>query len=57
MLAIAYDLLQRHETLSLDEIRNGMSAALCRCTGYDGIIKAVHEAFAERQAALGVSGA
>jgi aerobic-type carbon monoxide dehydrogenase small subunit (CoxS/CutS family) len=57
MLVIAYDLLQRHETLSLDEIRDGMSAGLCRCTGYDGIIKAVHEAFAERQVALGVSGA
>jgi len=50
MLVIAYDLLQRHKTLSLDDIRDGMSAALCRCTGYAGIIQAVHEAFAERQA-------
>ncbi len=53
MLIIAYDLLQRHESLSLDDIREGMSAALCRCTGYDGIIKAVHEAFAERIAGDG----
>ena len=52
MLVIAYDLLQRHETLSLDDIRDGMSAALCRCTGYSGIIQAVHEAFAERQAGV-----
>jgi aerobic-type carbon monoxide dehydrogenase small subunit (CoxS/CutS family) len=57
MLVIAYDLLQRCETLSLDEIRDGMSAALCRCTGYTGIIRAVHEAFAERQGGSGVQGA
>jgi aerobic-type carbon monoxide dehydrogenase small subunit (CoxS/CutS family) len=54
MLVIAYDLLQRHETLPLDNIREGMSAALCRCTGYAGIIQAVHEAFAERQAGAAV---
>ena len=51
MLVIAYDLLQRHKTMSLDDIRDGMSAALCRCTGYLGIIQAVHDAFAERQVA------
>lgn len=50
MLAIAYDLLQRYETLSLDGVREGMSAALCRCTGYAGLVTAVHEAFAERAA-------
>ena len=54
MLMIAYDLLLRYETLSLDDIRDGMSAALCRCTGYAGIIKAVQEAFAERQAGAAV---
>ena len=54
MLMIAYDLLLRYETLSLDDIRDGMSAALCRCTGYAGIIKAVQEAFAERQAGVAV---
>ena len=48
MLVIAYDLLRQHETLSLDDIRDGMSAALCRCTGYKGIIKAVHEASEEQ---------
>jgi aerobic-type carbon monoxide dehydrogenase small subunit (CoxS/CutS family) len=54
MLMIAYDLLLRYETLSLDDIRDGMSAALCRCTGYAGIIQAVQEAFAERQAGAAV---
>jgi aerobic-type carbon monoxide dehydrogenase small subunit (CoxS/CutS family) len=54
MLVIAYDLLLRHETLSPDDIRDGMSAALCRCTGYAGIVKAVQEAFAERQAGAAV---
>jgi carbon-monoxide dehydrogenase small subunit len=48
MLITAYDLLQQHAALSTDEIRDGMSASLCRCTGYQGIIKAVTQAAAER---------
>ena len=27
-----------------DEIREGLSGNLCRCTGYQGILKAVHAA-------------
>ncbi len=30
-----------------DEIRIGLSGNLCRCTGYDGIIKAVAQAAAD----------
>jgi aerobic-type carbon monoxide dehydrogenase small subunit (CoxS/CutS family) len=51
MLIVAHDLLQHEETLSSEDIREGMSAALCRCTGYEGIIKAVTQAAAERPTA------
>jgi carbon-monoxide dehydrogenase small subunit len=33
--------LQQNPNPSLDEIREGLSGNLCRCTGYQGIIKAV----------------
>ena len=33
--------LQENPSPSLDEIREGLSGNLCRCTGYQGIIKAV----------------
>ena len=41
MLITALDLVRSRSSLSEEEIRIGMSAALCRCTGYEGIIKAV----------------
>lgn len=44
MLIVAHDFLQQCHSPSEAEIREGMSAALCRCTGYTGIIKAVTEA-------------
>ena len=48
MLIVAHDLLQQNRPLSLSDVRDGMSAALCRCTGYDGIVKAVAQAASER---------
>jgi carbon-monoxide dehydrogenase small subunit len=33
--------LQDNPNPSLDEIKEGLSGNLCRCTGYQGIIKAV----------------
>jgi len=47
MLIVAHDLLQHCPSPSEVEIREGMSAALCRCTGYRGIIMAVTEASRE----------
>lgn len=41
MLLTAYDLLGTSSSLTEAEIREGLSAVLCRCTGYDGIVKAV----------------
>jgi aerobic-type carbon monoxide dehydrogenase small subunit (CoxS/CutS family) len=47
MLMIAIDLVNSSDSLSEQDIKVGMSAALCRCTGYEGIIKAV-TAYAEQ---------
>lgn len=44
MLMTAYDLLQTNATPSEAEIRAGLSAVLCRCTGYQGIVEAVQAA-------------
>ena len=44
MLMTAYDLLQTHPQPSEEEIRQGLSAVLCRCTGYQGIVEAVRMA-------------
>ena len=44
MLMAAYDLLQTHPQPSEEEIRQGLSAVLCRCTGYQGIVEAVQMA-------------
>lgn len=44
MLLAAYDLLRVNPSPSEKEIRAGLSAVLCRCTGYQGIIRAVEAA-------------
>ena len=41
MLMTAVDLVASNDALSELDIKVGMSAVLCRCTGYEGIIKAV----------------
>jgi aerobic-type carbon monoxide dehydrogenase small subunit (CoxS/CutS family) len=41
MLISATALLQANPTPTEDEVRIALSGNLCRCTGYDGIIKAV----------------
>ena len=47
MLLTAYDLLQTNPRPTEEETRAGLSAVLCRCTGYQGIVQAV-QAAAER---------
>jgi carbon-monoxide dehydrogenase small subunit len=44
MLMAAYDFLLTHSAPTEDEIREGLSAVLCRCTGYQGIVEAVKAA-------------
>jgi carbon-monoxide dehydrogenase small subunit len=41
MLVSAAALLRHNEAPSEEEIRISLSGNLCRCTGYDGIVKAV----------------
>ena len=51
MLMSSYALLQKNPTPSEDEIRWGISGNLCRCTGYQNIVKAVQ--FASKKMAQG----
>ena len=44
-------LLARNPDPSEDEIRDGISGNLCRCTGYVNIVKAIQQAAAELRAA------
>ena len=41
MLVSATALLAANASPTEDEVRIGLSGNLCRCTGYDGIVKAV----------------
>ena len=47
MLMTAIDLVDNNPSITPPEIKAGMSAVLCRCTGYEGILKAV-EAYAKQ---------
>jgi carbon-monoxide dehydrogenase small subunit len=49
MLATAIDLMQKYPLASDEEIRHGLSGNLCRCTGYDHIIRAVRSLATERR--------
>lgn len=44
MLISAWDLLRRKPGLSADEIRVAISGNLCRCTGYQGIVRSIQSA-------------
>ena len=44
MLVRAYRLLKEHPDPSEQQIRAGLSGNLCRCTGYQNIVKAVQSA-------------
>lgn len=44
MLISSWDLLKRRPKLNEPEIRVGMSGNLCRCTGYQGIVRSIKAA-------------
>jgi carbon-monoxide dehydrogenase small subunit len=44
MLMRSYRFLQENPDPSEEEIREGMSGNLCRCTGYQNIIKSIQQA-------------
>jgi len=46
-----YRLLQENPNPTEDEIRMGLSGNLCRCTGYQNIVKAVQYAAKKMQSA------
>jgi carbon-monoxide dehydrogenase small subunit len=47
MIMTAVDLLQRNPHATAEEIRHGLEGNLCRCTGYQNIVKAIETAAAE----------
>ena len=53
MLMTALDLLAKYPLATDDEIREGLSGNLCRCTGYVNIVNAIREAAAARGDDLG----
>jgi carbon-monoxide dehydrogenase small subunit len=48
MLLTGEDLLRKYPLATDDEIREGLSGNLCRCTGYQNIVTAIRSAFAKR---------
>jgi carbon-monoxide dehydrogenase small subunit len=50
MIMSAVDLLQRNPDPSDEEIRKALAGNLCRCTGYENIVKAIREAAAAAKA-------
>jgi aerobic carbon-monoxide dehydrogenase small subunit len=53
MLVSAWDLLRRKPDLSEGEIRAEMSGNLCRCTGYQGIVRSIKHAADTLQSTVG----
>ena len=47
MIMRAADLLEKNPNPTEEEIRWGISGNLCRCTGYNNIVKAIHYAAAK----------
>jgi aerobic carbon-monoxide dehydrogenase small subunit len=50
MLMTATDLLRQYPLATDDEIREGLSGNLCRCTGYEHIVKAIRAVVAKGRA-------
>jgi aerobic-type carbon monoxide dehydrogenase small subunit (CoxS/CutS family) len=47
MLIAALDFLQTNPSPNEEEVREGLSSVLCRCTGYQNIVAAVMSAAAQ----------
>jgi carbon-monoxide dehydrogenase small subunit len=56
MVFAAQELLRRNPNPSAEEIRHGLEGNMCRCTGYQNIVRAVQAAAADPRAA-GLGGA
>jgi carbon-monoxide dehydrogenase small subunit len=53
MLVSCYALLQSNDNPSREEILTAIAGNFCRCTGYQGVVKAVEQAAAELRAING----
>ena len=51
MILASHELLRTNASPSDDEIRHGLEGNLCRCTGYQNIVRAVRDAAAQMAAA------
>ena len=51
MLMVAYELLQHNPNPSEEEVREAISGNLCRCTGYQNIVKSIMSAAAKLRTA------
>jgi carbon-monoxide dehydrogenase small subunit len=51
MILASVDLLKDNPDPSEQEVREGIEGNLCRCTGYQNIVKAVRAAAAEMRSA------
>jgi carbon-monoxide dehydrogenase small subunit len=49
MLMTATDLLRKYPLATDDDIRKGLSGNLCRCTGYEHIVKAIRAVVKTRE--------
>jgi aerobic-type carbon monoxide dehydrogenase small subunit (CoxS/CutS family) len=49
MLMTCVDLLKKYPLATDDQIRDGLSGNLCRCTGYEHIVRAVRAVVAARR--------
>jgi aerobic carbon-monoxide dehydrogenase small subunit len=50
MLMTATDILRKYDLATDDDIRDGLSGNICRCTGYQNIVAAVRSAADKRDA-------
>jgi aerobic carbon-monoxide dehydrogenase small subunit len=51
MVFAAHEILRTHSNPSAEEIRHGLEGNMCRCTGYQNIVRAVQAAAAAPRAA------
>jgi carbon-monoxide dehydrogenase small subunit len=51
MVFAAHEILRTHTAPSPEDIRHGLEGNLCRCTGYQNIVRAVQTAAADPRAA------
>ncbi|WP_432009905.1 (2Fe-2S)-binding protein [Streptomyces cucumeris] len=56
MLITAYDLVRRRAAGSPEEIRAGLGGNLCRCTGYQALVRAIASATGESAGEPGTRG-